>query len=260
MPVRRALVVARLADERPRDHAADRVLAREDLARLPAALVQLLERDRLLVRGDLEDGVRRRVDDPLARLLVLLAELLDDLGARRRLVAEHAARRRVHERVDDVVREAVRVRRQGLRRDDAHHLPVAERRVLPFERSSSRPATAGAPCMGATPSSGRDVAEPERLHGRQVETADGARDVAEGVRALVSELCCVRQGACAHTVEHDDARARHVLTILEPWRPFSDCSASPSTSRRSSRSPPASPGLVVKLSPGTKDAAAKAKN
>ena len=92
VPVRRALVVAGLSDERPGDHAPHRVLAGEDLARLPAALVQLLERNRLLVRRDLEDGVGRRVDDPLARLLVLLAELLDDLRARGRLVAEHAAR------------------------------------------------------------------------------------------------------------------------------------------------------------------------
>ncbi len=54
-------------------------------------LVQLLERDRLLVRRDLEDRVGGRVDDPLARALVLLAELLDDLGARGGDVAEHAA-------------------------------------------------------------------------------------------------------------------------------------------------------------------------
>ena len=109
--VRRALVVARLADERPRDHAADGVLAGQDLARDPAGLVELLERDRLLVRRDLEDRVGGRVDDPLAGALVLLAELLDDLRARRRLVAEHAAAGAVHERVDHVVREAVRVRR-----------------------------------------------------------------------------------------------------------------------------------------------------
>src|SRR5579862_6879498 len=103
VPVRRARVVAGLADERPRDHAADGVLAGEDLARDAAALVQLFEGDRLLVRGDLEDGVGGRVDDPLARLLMLLAELLDDLGAGGGLVAEDTAARAVHERVDDVV-------------------------------------------------------------------------------------------------------------------------------------------------------------
>ena len=121
---------------------------------------------------------------------------------------------RVHERVDHVVREAVGIRRQGLRRDDAHHLPVAERRVLAFR------ALEQATCHRRRTRHRRhalersDVAEPERLHRGQVEAADSARDVAQGVRPLVSELCCVRQGACAHTVEHDDARARHV-SILE---------------------------------------------
>src|SRR5438034_4529598 len=86
--IRRPLVVAGLADERPGDDAADRVPSGQDLARDATTVVELLERDRLLVGGDLEHGVGRRVDDPLACLLVLLAELLDDLGPRSRLVAE----------------------------------------------------------------------------------------------------------------------------------------------------------------------------
>jgi len=112
--------MTRRSDERPRDHAADRVLAGENLARDPARLVELLERDRVLVRGDLEDRVGARVDDPLAGALVLLAELLDDLRPARRLVAEDAAARPVHERVDHLVGEAERVRRHRLRRHDAH--------------------------------------------------------------------------------------------------------------------------------------------
>src|SRR4029077_16300965 len=95
------------ADERPGDDSADRVLAGEDLARRPATVIELLERNRLLVGGDLEDRVGRGVDDPLARSLVLLPQLLDDLGARRRPVAEHSTRGAVHERVDHVVRKAV---------------------------------------------------------------------------------------------------------------------------------------------------------
>jgi hypothetical protein len=80
--VRRPLVVTRRPGERPGDHAADRVRAGEDLPGDATALVELLERDRLLVRGDLEDRVRGRIDDPLARPLLLLAELLDDLRPR----------------------------------------------------------------------------------------------------------------------------------------------------------------------------------
>jgi hypothetical protein len=130
VPVRRALVVAGGADERTRDDAAHRVPSGEDLPGDTAAVVELLERDRLLVCRDLEDGVRGRVDDPLPGLLVLLAELLDDLRARRRLVAEDAATRLVHERVDHLVGEPVRVRRERRGCDDAHHLPVARGRVL----------------------------------------------------------------------------------------------------------------------------------
>ena len=84
-------VGAARADEGPRDDAPDGVRAAQLLARDAAGGVQLVERDDLLVRGDLEDGVGRRVDDPLARPHVLVAEALDDLGARGRHVAEHAA-------------------------------------------------------------------------------------------------------------------------------------------------------------------------
>ena len=105
MPVPRALVVPRRAEEGARDDTADGVLARQDLPRRAAARVQLVERDRLLVRSDLEDGVGRGVDDPLARPLVLLAELLDNLGAGGGLVAEDPAAGALHEPVDHLVRK-----------------------------------------------------------------------------------------------------------------------------------------------------------
>src|SRR5262249_56219592 len=53
--VRGALVVARGPDERPCDHATNRMLARENGASNAAAVVELLERNRLLVGRDLED-------------------------------------------------------------------------------------------------------------------------------------------------------------------------------------------------------------
>ena len=233
--VRRAHVVVGRAGERPRDHAADCVLAGEDLARDLARLVELVERHRLLVRRDLEDGVGRRVDDPLAGLLVLLAELLDDLGARRGLVAEHAAPGAVHERVDDVVREPVRIRRERLRGDDAHQLPVAGGRVLalrPLEepardRRRSRLRRAALELL--------DVPEPERLHVREIEAADGLRDVRERVRALVAVPVGVRQRAGPDGVEHDHAGTRsrglgHPAILGSAWTTSSGYSLSSSTS------------------------------
>ncbi len=91
VPVWRPLVGARLALERPRDHTADRVLACEQPAGRAAGRVQLLERHRLLVGRDLKHAVGGRVDDPASGALVLLAEQLDDLGARGGDVADHAA-------------------------------------------------------------------------------------------------------------------------------------------------------------------------
>src|SRR5437879_5985130 len=82
VPVRRALVVPWLADERARDHATGGVLSREDLAGNSRRVIELRERNGLLVRGDLEHRVRGRVDDPLARALMLLAELLHDARPR----------------------------------------------------------------------------------------------------------------------------------------------------------------------------------
>jgi len=63
-----------------------------------------------------------------------------------------------------------------------------------------------------------DVAEAERLHVGQVEPADGARDVAEGVRTLVLVVGGVWQLARADRIEHDDARARHGATLNRLWR------------------------------------------
>ena len=84
----------------------------------------------VLVRGDLEDGVGGGVDDPLARALVLLAEPLDDLGARGGDVADHAAPGGRGEGVEQLLREAVGVGRERALGDDAGQLPVADGRVL----------------------------------------------------------------------------------------------------------------------------------
>ena len=97
MAVRRARVASGSPTKGRADHAPDGVLAGEDLPGEAAGLVQVIERDRLLVRGDLEDGVGGRVGVRFPVALVLLAELFDDLGPGRGLVADHAAARPVRE-------------------------------------------------------------------------------------------------------------------------------------------------------------------
>ena len=153
--------------------------------RIPRAIshpaVQLVEGDRVHVRCDLEDGVGRRVDDPLAGPLVLLAELLDDLRPRGRLVPEHAPPGAVHERVDHLEREAVRIGRKRLRRDDPHQLPVAGRRVLALRALEEPARDRGRARLRRAALERLDVSEAECLEVGQVEPADGARDVPQGV-------------------------------------------------------------------------------
>ena len=180
-----------------------------------AGLVELLERDRLLVRGDLEDRVGARVDDPLARALVLLAELLDDLRPARRDVAEDAASRLVHERVDHLVREPVRVGRHRLRGQDPHQLPVAGRRVLAARALEQPPRDGGRSRLRRAAGERLDVAEPERLERRQVEAADRLRHVAERVRAFVAEVARIGELSRPDCVEDDDACSWHAA-ILRP--------------------------------------------
>ncbi len=236
VPIGRPLVVPRFARERPRDHTPDCVPTGEDPPRDPAAVVELLERDRLLMGRDLEDGVGRRVDDPLARALVLFAELLDDLGTRRGLVTKHAPPGLIHERVDDLVGKAVRVRRERRRRDDAHVLPVAGCGVLAFGALEEPAGDSWCARLRRAALEREDVPEAERLEIGQVEASDGAGHVAERVGAFVSVLRRVRQLTRADGIEHDHARPRHAGILRRLWTTPSAYSCSWSTSPRSSRS------------------------
>ena len=58
-----------------------------------------------------------------------------------------------------------------------------------------------------------DVAEAEGLQVREVETSYGARNVAEGVGALVAVFGGVRKLAGTHGIEHDDTRPRHAAIV-----------------------------------------------
>jgi hypothetical protein len=190
--VRRADVVPRLALEGSCDHAPDRVLPGQDLPRDLAAAVELVERDRVDVRGDLEDGICRGVDDPLPGSLMLLAELLDDLGAGRRLVPQHSAARSMHERIEHLEGETVPVGWKGLGRDHPHQLPVARRRVLALGSLEQAPGDGRRTGLRRAPLELFDVPEAERLEVREVEAADRLRDVSERVGTFVAEVGSVR--------------------------------------------------------------------
>ena len=162
--IRRARERSRLAHERPRDHAPHFVRTAQNLARRLADLVQLEQRNHFLVRRDLKHAVGRGVDDRRAGPHVLLAQLLDDLGARRRLVAERAAAR-CASRTRSITsrRKSVREQRKRLLQMNAGHLPMPGGGVLAGRRQ--RAASESARGLGGrqrAPSSGRIFASPSR--------------------------------------------------------------------------------------------------
>src|SRR5207249_12115247 len=196
-----------------REYTTDRFHAVQDLARRTTRVVELCERNRLLVCGDLKDGIRRRVDDPLPRALVFLTELLDDLRTRCSLVAEDAAAGTVHERIYNVVRKPVRIRRHRLRRHDAHQLPVTRGRVLPLRPLDQPSGNGRRTRLRRTALEGLDVPEAERFEVREIQASDGAGDVSERVRSLVAVLRGVGKLARTNGVEHDDTRPRHAAIL-----------------------------------------------
>ena len=118
------------SDERPRDDAADQVLALQDPPREAAQFPELLRRPDFLVGGHLEDRVPRGIEDRPAGRHVLLPQLSDDLCARCRPVAENLLSGALLERRDDFRRKAIGIERERAFRDEPHHLPVTRRGVL----------------------------------------------------------------------------------------------------------------------------------
>src|SRR6185369_3417312 len=119
-----------VADEGTRDHPREPVRLADGTRRL-APTVEGLQRDLLLVRGDLEHAVRARVDDGLAGAQVLLAQLVEDDGAARGLVAEVTGRSGVAQpRLHQRGRKSLREGGEALLQDDAHHFPMAGGGVL----------------------------------------------------------------------------------------------------------------------------------
>ena len=108
-----------------------------------ADLIKTIDGNDLLVGRDLKNGIGRRVDDRLAGPDVLFAELLDDLGAARGMIAENAGHRRLRNKfIDNAWRKTVWKGRKRLLQNDPGHLPVAGGRVLAvrLERAFSKAA------------------------------------------------------------------------------------------------------------------------
>ena len=157
---------------------------------------------------------------------MLLAELLQDLRAGGRLVAEDLAADAAFERLDDLGWEAFRVHAEGVRRDHPRHLPVPGGGVLAGAAFGHLAEGALGTRMARAGEGGRQVAETE---GGEVGDRDPARgqDVAQRVAALVAERGGVGGLPDAEAIadHHDGPPERPGHVPFGPFGPSSQRSA-----------------------------------
>ena len=197
-----------VADERTGDDAADAMLSDEDLTGDAAVFIQLLQRDDVLVRRDLEHGVCGRINDEVSRAHMLRAVLCDDLGAGPGCVRQDAAARRLAEGLEHFLGEAVGIGGQRIRGNDARDLPVADRGVL--AHGGLCHAGAGARLRGirAEERQALDVAEAAVHHRGDVQLA-GRGTALERVHAEITEPCGIGHFTRAAGIQNDQKNALH---------------------------------------------------
>ena len=202
-PVGGSLERARRPDKRPRDHAADSPADAHQVERDCADAIQLRHRHDVLVRGNLEDAVGRRVDDRRSGAHVLGPELVDDRGARGRLVPERVAPDALLEWRHHVRRKAVRKDRKRTIEDEPHQLPVPGHRVLARRRFGHPSERRARRRLGLNAVDKRQSSQSETAESREAKW-NLPRDVAERVAALVAVGGRVGQLADADAIEHDE--------------------------------------------------------
>ena len=202
-----------VADEGARDDAADAVLAAQDLAGDAAVFIELLQGNDILVRRDLEHGVGRGVDDQVASFHMLRAVFLDDLGARPRCISQHAASRGLAEGLQNLLGEAVRVGRQGIFRDQAGDLPMADGGILARRGLVQTGNRAALRLRLGQIVHAVDVAE---AVGDQVGNMELFRCGAafQRVDTVISELCGVGRFAAAAGIQNDQKDTFHIHSPL----------------------------------------------
>ena len=133
--------------------------------------------DHVLVRGDLEHAVGRRVDDGRPRAHVLRAQLLDDLACPTRPRCRSSAGRCSASKSLDQLAAESRAETSGTARSSTMPVisqwPVTE--SLPGERSAMRPNAAAGSAGGRDAAERRDAPEPQRLQGGHVHSRPAGR-------------------------------------------------------------------------------------
>ena len=178
------------------------VLPGENRPGLAAGVIQLLQRDQLLLSRHLEDGVGGGIDDPLSGFQLLLAVVPDHLRAGIGQIAQPAPAGLAFKFLQNLLWEALGIGGQRLGGHHAADLPVADGGVL---------AHGGLPEPGHRTGGGIrlrqavhavDAAKARSDHMGDVENAGGLAG-AQGVHPHVPELLRIGHGADAEGIQYN---------------------------------------------------------
>ena len=118
-------------DERPGDDAPYFIRADADFAaRNVADAVQFFQGDDVVVGGNLENAVCRRIDDGQARAEMFRPQAFDDFRTRCDFVADVAVARLFREGLQQVRRKGMGESREGIFYGVAHKFPMAAGRIF----------------------------------------------------------------------------------------------------------------------------------
>ena len=216
MTARRARVIRIFADVRTRDDAADAMLTLHDFARDAAVFVELVNRHIILVCGNLQHAVCRRVDDEGTRFLLLTAVIVNDLRAGIRLVADNLAAECLLELCNDFRREAVRIRRHRALRDNAGDFPMARRRILAAREFAQAGKGTNRILHGGPAADAIDVEKADLLHVRRIVFRRSGNRL-QRIADIIAKIRSIRLAADAEAVEHNDKRTFERLHFISSF-------------------------------------------
>ena len=154
------------------------------------------------MRRNLKYAVCRGIDNQIARFHVLLAEISDDGRTGVRLIAKHTASGLRFEGGNDFRREAVRIGRHRLLRNQSGNLPMPGRCIFSFGELGAFAERTNR-CTDRCPDADAvDVEQSERLHVRYMEFLL-CRAGTQRMAACVAELRSVRQLTHAERIQYD---------------------------------------------------------
>src|SRR5450830_1667053 len=197
--------------ERARNNTADQVLTLQNLSPADLAhLIQLGQRDDVVVRGDLEHRVSRRVHNRIAGTHMFFAQFGDDRGPRLRSVAQGLGVEALFEGVDDLERKSVGVRGERLCQCKSHHLPVTAYRILPLDFLLHDPKRTYAIVKVQV----EQILQAKSLEMREAKSRHTLIDMAKRVRTSIPVHKCILGFPDADAVQNnDDGSLLHGLSV-----------------------------------------------